>query len=71
MREPTEAVIEGNLGLQDELVEERHEHEGDPEYEEHFDELVYEHDSFYSDLTHESPYNNHVENLQNKTWLER
>ena len=51
--------IEGDLSLQDELIEELHEREGDPKYEDMFSALVYDHDGFYSDLDRESPYKSH------------
>ena len=55
----TEADIEGSLHLQDELVEELHDHEGDLEYEEEYSELVYDHDNFYSDKSGEPLFKNH------------
>ena len=71
-KEPTEAEIEGNLSLHDELIEELHEHEGDPTYKATYNELVYDHKGFYSDLNHDSPYKDRtMKNVHEKTWLEK
>ena len=60
-----------NLGLQDQLVEAIHVNEQENEEDSNSDKLALEHDGFYTDNTHESPFEESHTHKNHLDWLGR